>query len=930
MRLRDVFVFLMVTNVVIVGSACDSTDPSGKDLCLAKVCDSPPASLCQEGELTTYHAIGQCNAISGECEYEQKVVVCEHGCENGQCKQIEPCVDEDCVQPPQNECVNEQELRIYESKGQCSQEGSCEYSSTVQHCEKGCQDGRCVSETVDEDKCKDVVCNQPPADKCKDTKQLEVFAKVGICDKDTGECQYDAEIETCPGNCQDDRCVESFCKEKECLDPPPNTCKSETLLESYPDVGLCDDMSGECIYSAENIHCEHGCLGGECKQCHGDENCVAIPDSRCTQVGELVEYNSSCTESGECIYTEQEPKECKFGCVENESQCSLCSADKCWELYPNMKPMCTGQNSEKILEFTVACVDNGCEFESYERRCPFGCRNNRCNDCEVSRCKKSPKCSQDSRVSFTYLARCENNDCAYTEREEICEFGCSFGVCNRCTLSECTQDPVCREGNVIGFSPRCETEYSCGYDEEILAYCDFGCADAQCNACTVTGCLERLEEPICIDGKLTKRVTCIDSSCDFEELEEEIACAQGCRPDGKACEEIVNCVEDSVCALQHKKCDDLSGEPVCTDCLDGYRADGEGLCIVDYDQETECEDLDEWNCERIVGYRFVRFLECCRDGLCEYVSSDGLRFRGESSAKGYCKNVVEAGSEDGNCSGLHYDNADGQEQCSISYSLAACEENDGCYWTLPSDEPTPVAQCGRFFQACVEDRRYRTCIRSSDSGQFLEYEFIDGSLSLGYGTMVAYCQGLVDSLEHAGTCTGAPINCNDYADQPTCLDVGCNWEEAQCRNPEGENVYCSHIPLASLCEQANECGWATYSQPFFEQCASYNWNCLLGRAFFTCQSETGDMEYIFENEEFGSTKQEQAALDLCEGRTHELAKSCSGSITPCMYLADQESCESNQCLWRPGQGGAPCATDWSADRPRQCADIENAVRLSSI
>ena len=102
----------------------------------------------------------------------------------------DPCQDVSCNQPPADSCRDATVLLDYPALGSCEADtGACNYVPTEVTCEHGCAAGRCLAE----DKCRGVVCDQPPDNTCQDGDTLRVYAAVGSCDADTGSCTYPAD-----------------------------------------------------------------------------------------------------------------------------------------------------------------------------------------------------------------------------------------------------------------------------------------------------------------------------------------------------------------------------------------------------------------------------------------------------------------------------------------------------------------------------------------------------------------------------------------------------------------------------------------------------------------------------------------------------------------------------------------------------------------
>ncbi|NMB73890.1 MAG: hypothetical protein GYA21_02020 [Myxococcales bacterium] len=56
------------------------------------------------------------------------------------------------------------------------------------------------------DRCQNKVCDEPPADFCRNESVLAEYAGTGTCDPKTGECQYQSTDRTCAQGCADGAC----------------------------------------------------------------------------------------------------------------------------------------------------------------------------------------------------------------------------------------------------------------------------------------------------------------------------------------------------------------------------------------------------------------------------------------------------------------------------------------------------------------------------------------------------------------------------------------------------------------------------------------------------------------------------------------------------------------------------------------------------
>lgn len=163
-----------------------AADP-GEDLCVGKVCDSPPAGECLSGtEFQTYDQIGSCDA--GACSYTPHVIPCT--CEGEACT-TDPCIGLTCDAPPSAICKDASTLTEYAESGTCSA-GSCSYAATDTPCPFGCANGACKA-----DSCANLTCNTPPGSTCKDAGTRTTYASTGTCSD--GTCSYAATNTACAG-----------------------------------------------------------------------------------------------------------------------------------------------------------------------------------------------------------------------------------------------------------------------------------------------------------------------------------------------------------------------------------------------------------------------------------------------------------------------------------------------------------------------------------------------------------------------------------------------------------------------------------------------------------------------------------------------------------------------------------------------------------
>jgi len=158
------------------------------DLCVGKVCDSPPADDCLSGmQFQTYDKVGTCN--EGTCSYVPHSIACSctaHACTT------DPCIGIVCTTPPSPICKDANTVTNYAASGTCAG-GSCSYTPTNSGCPFGCANGACKA-----DPCGSLTCVTPPPSTCKDTGTRTTYAASGTCS--SGACSYAPANSACSGD----------------------------------------------------------------------------------------------------------------------------------------------------------------------------------------------------------------------------------------------------------------------------------------------------------------------------------------------------------------------------------------------------------------------------------------------------------------------------------------------------------------------------------------------------------------------------------------------------------------------------------------------------------------------------------------------------------------------------------------------------------
>ncbi|MCP4599980.1 MAG: hypothetical protein GY847_05485, partial [Proteobacteria bacterium] len=192
-------------------TVCDfgcSAGACNQDPCVGVTCNTPPATYCSDPDnLVSYDELGTCSG--GVCTYQSYTDACDFGCDSGECLE-DPCLAVTCTTPPANSCQDADTLVAYEAEGTCAN-GLCSYENTQVPCDFGCADGQCL-----EDPCLAVTCNTPPADYCQDAVNLILHDSLGTCDG--GVCSYTSTVQGCTYGCENGTCNSPQCTTGDCCE----------------------------------------------------------------------------------------------------------------------------------------------------------------------------------------------------------------------------------------------------------------------------------------------------------------------------------------------------------------------------------------------------------------------------------------------------------------------------------------------------------------------------------------------------------------------------------------------------------------------------------------------------------------------------------------------------------------------------------------
>ncbi len=236
------------------------------DPCLDISCDQVPAPACNGNQRVTYGTVGECRG--GECFYAPTLSDCgDKLCEDGVCKEVDPCENIVCDSPPSPTCDGNS-IITYANDGSCSQ-GVCAYESSESACEAGRQ---CVNANCE------LLCNCSPLQTCNEEtgeciEPSPCFSDMhcngprvcvnGACTSDIPECRTN---EDCSGG----YCVADL------LECEAIVCTQESDCSSR---SHCNIALGQCVECLENAQCAGAqtCEFNVCKAattCSDDIDCL--------------------------------------------------------------------------------------------------------------------------------------------------------------------------------------------------------------------------------------------------------------------------------------------------------------------------------------------------------------------------------------------------------------------------------------------------------------------------------------------------------------------------------------------------------------------------------------------------------------------------------------------------------------------------------
>ncbi len=549
---------------------CGDLDCDDGNACTVDGCD-PEAVLCTHEDLSCEDD-HECT----EDACDQVLETCVHAANHGLCDDDEACTEDTCD--------------VFSGCSSAPLEGPCDDGSA------------CTTE----DMCSGGECSGGPPPDCDDLEACTVDtcdAEEGCVNSpNTGDCD-DGHLCTLEDTCAGGACSGQAVV---CDDPPADECKEDGLTRvTWSAVGLCDDeITGECIYQPTETLCAGGCTGGKClsEVCAGAGFGVPCDDQDGCTLADSCDGEGNCVGATLDCSTFDGP--CTLGlCQESDSSCTLqilgdgatCEdGDLCTAGETCMAGACDGGAS-------IDCGDdNPCTTESCDPTtgCLAELHEEPCDDGDV--CTELDACSEGSCVGVG--AACDDgNDC--TADACLPGTGCVHaaedgGTCD--DGSVCTLETACVDGECLGTTLDCGDGNDCTKDEcndvagcvnppDNQAACDDGdactskgfCVNKSCVAGAVADCDD--EEP-CTDDACDPETGCTNES-HTEACDDGDACTEGdACAEGACVGSVIDCDDGNACT--DESCDPEVGcasTPNSATCNDGDLCTsgdtcGEGAC----------------------------------------------------------------------------------------------------------------------------------------------------------------------------------------------------------------------------------------------------------------------------------------------------------------------------------------------------------------
>ena len=497
------------------------------EICISVPEEVPPDACFDPGNLCVPSCKDGKKCFNGIC------INPDGGCDSGQCKNTEICINGDCETP--GECTEKCKDTEICLNGACTDPNYCFDCPAPGVCVLG----RCIlpDETCDP-KCEDgKTCFQntciatPGTDDCNPACQPTEVCVNGKCESRKSECD--------PSCHADQECVGGVCID------PKRVCEAEE-----PPVVCLDDQY--CINRPVDPE-------GRALQCTNPESNVCSP--KCAE-GKVC-FNGACITPGD---------DCSKVCGDN----AVCINKKCEE-----PGVCSTKCAAGLECLNGVCYDPNFCKEDGKLGCPAGkvCDHGTCKDPD-NLC--DPECKEDEQCIHNTCIKQDDscNPACDPAKGEVCINGvCVTTECNpACTDKQLCVGGVCIDPKPV-CTPICVGETVCAYDDCHVApgqICTPRCND-KTQICYNNQCVPKGDcDPEC---DAAKGELCINGACINPSV-----CSPAC-PTGEVC---VNnhCIDPNFCAPE------CVSPQVCIEgaCVDPTLIDPDKQCNPTCKNDTVCKD----------------------------------------------------------------------------------------------------------------------------------------------------------------------------------------------------------------------------------------------------------------------------------------------------------------------------------------------------
>jgi hypothetical protein len=559
-------------NFAVNGAAAWQDDPfitiTGVPEGGACVCDRackyhPPNEKC-------YDLIGSC--VAGKCVYPKKPggTACSDGdaCTVGDvCDGAGTCAGAPYACTP-NQCQTNPHCKDgaprceFDNKGDtepCDDGNPC---TTTDHCDGS---GHCIGTFA--------LCDAPPAPQasCTDGNTSKVYNKAGVCNAQTGQCEYTFNTIACTTGCNPDTglCNSSPCAGATCNTPPNALC--------YNATGTCSN--GQCTYTKKTAGTGCGSFGAcmTAGTCDANANCVTLPQPRGTSCNDNVKCTKAdlCDGDGACTgiaYTCPPPADCR------EPQPIDCDGTgKCSHYYAAGGTPCTPDTKD--------CTDDACGSGSSMGYCTHVVK--------AGFCLIEEKCYRDGDPRPGYM--CQGCNPATDKTKWTASTACDDG-------DPCTTNDTCDANGFCAGTP-----YACpapGQCQTAAIACDGagGCIFGGKPAGTPCDDGDPCTENDQCDGSggcAGTAYTCAPGPCDSSAACDGAGACQFVRKAaGTACDDGNTCTRSDVCDGSGVCAGTAFSCPAPTECQQSVSCDGKGGCTVVNKGSGEACTADAFACTR--------------------------------------------------------------------------------------------------------------------------------------------------------------------------------------------------------------------------------------------------------------------------------------------------------------------------------------------